>query len=47
MLDVRERENELQEAAVHRAQQKVQLAIQKVEKNKQEIAQVTEARKHA
>ena len=47
MLDFREREKELQELAVSRARQKLQLAIQKVEENKQEIAQVTVARKKA
>ena len=47
MLDFREREKELQELAVSRARQKLQLAIQKVDENKQEIAQVIAAKKTA
>ena len=47
MLDFREREKELQEAAVSRARQKLRMAEEKVEQNKQEIAQVTAARKKA
>ena len=47
MLDFREREKELQELAVSRARQKLNLAIKKVEENKQEIVQVTMAQKKA
>jgi len=47
MLDFRIRKKEEQEAIVNKARQKVMLAEQKVEQNKQEIAQVSAARKHA
>ena len=47
MLDWREREKERQEAVVNKARQKLQLAIQRIEENKQEIAQITAARKKA
>lgn len=47
MLDWRQREKEKQEAIVMKARQKLNLAIQKVEQNKQEIVQVTTARKTA
>ncbi|MCR5265306.1 MAG: hypothetical protein K6E29_01770 [Cyanobacteria bacterium RUI128] len=47
MLDFREREKELQEAAVSRARQKLRMAEERVEQNKQEIAQVSTARKKA
>lgn len=47
MLDVRIREKELQEAAVTRARHKLMLAEEKVEQNKQEIMQVSIAKKHA
>ena len=47
MLDFREREKELQEAVVNKAKQKLMLAIKKVEENKQEIVQVSTARKKA
>ena len=47
MLDFREREKELQETVVNKARQKLRMAIEKVEKNKQEIAQITVARKKA
>lgn len=47
VLDFRIRKKEEQEAIVNKAQQKLRLAEQKVEQNKQEIVQVTEARKRA
>lgn len=47
MLDFREREKERQEAVVNKARQKLRMAEEKVEQNKQEIAQVTAARKKA
>lgn len=47
MLDFRIRKKEEQEAIVNKAQQKLRLAEEKVEQNKQEIAQVSEARKRA
>ena len=47
MLDFREREKELQETVVNRARQKLRMAEERVEKNKQEIAQITVARKKA
>ena len=47
MLDFREREKELQETVVNRARQKLRMEIENVEKNKQEIAQITVARKKA
>ncbi len=47
MLDFRIREKEKQETVVQKAQYKLRLAEEKVEQNKQEIMQVTEARKHA
>ena len=47
MLDFRIRKKEEQEAIVTKARQKLRLAEQKAEQNKQEILQVTEARKHA
>ena len=47
MLDFRIREKEQQEAVVTRARQKLRLAEQKVEENKQEIVQVKIAQKHA
>jgi hypothetical protein len=47
MLDFRIRKKEEQEAIVNKAQQKVNIAIEKVEQNKQEIAQVSTARKRA
>lgn len=47
MLDWRQREKEKQETIVNKARHKLNLAIQKVEQNKQEIVQVTTARKTA
>ncbi len=47
MLDFRIREKEKQETIVNKARQKLMLAEQRVEENKQEIAQVTTARKTA
>ena len=47
VLDFRIRKKEEQEAIVNKAQQKLRLAEQKVEQNKQEIVQVSEARKRA
>lgn len=47
MLDWREREKEKQETIVNKARQKLRLAEQKIEQNKQEIIQVTTARKKA
>lgn len=47
MLDFREREKELQETVVNKARQKLRMAEEKVEQNKQEIAQVSTARKKA
>lgn len=47
MLDFRIKEKERQEAVVQRARQKLNAAEEKVEQNKQEIAQVTAARKTA
>ena len=47
MLDFRIREKEKQEAVVTKARQKLRLAEEKVEQNKQEIMQVTIARKKA
>ena len=47
MLDVRTREKEIQEAAVTRARNKLHLAEEKVEQNKQEIMQVSIAKRHA
>ena len=47
MLDFRIREKEQQELVVTKARQKLMLAEQKVEQNKQEIVQVTTAQKKA
>ena len=47
MLDFRIKEKERQETVVQRARQKLSAAEQKVEQNKQEIMQVTTARKTA
>ncbi|MCM1264815.1 MAG: hypothetical protein NC200_01330 [Candidatus Gastranaerophilales bacterium] len=47
VLDFRIRKKEEQEAIVNKAQQKLRLAEEKVEQNKQEIVQVSEARKRA
>ena len=47
MLDFRIRKKEEQEAIVNKARQKLRLAEQKIEQNKQEILQVSEARKRA
>ncbi len=47
MLDFRIREKEQQEIVVNKARQKLMLAEQKVEQNKQEIVQVTTAQKTA
>lgn len=47
VLDFRIRKKEEQEAIVTKARQKLYMAEQKVEQNKQEIMQVSTARKHA
>ncbi|MBO6273797.1 hypothetical protein J6O48_13615 [bacterium] len=47
MLDFRIREKEKQETVVQKAQQKLRLAEQKVEQNKQEIMQVSTAKRTA
>ena len=47
MLDFRIREKEKQEAIVHKAQQKLRMAEEKIRKNNEEIAQVKTAKRNA